>query len=85
MKKNSISTNTQLSTVVFSVAGVVLVNVAKASLYLPTITIGSDGSIEPETDFIEQSGNVYSLTADISRAVSVGMLVYFKKRKVGFA
>lgn len=35
------------------------------------ITIKGDGSIEPETGLIEKTGNVYSLTADLSRRYAV--------------
>lgn len=39
---------------------------ANPSVYLPYITIKSDGSIEPQTEFINQQGNTYTLTKDIS-------------------
>jgi hypothetical protein len=39
--------------------------------YLPYITIQSDGSIEPETEFITQTGNVYTLTGDIYRKYAI--------------
>jgi len=44
-----------------------LTNTANANfaILLPTITIKSDGSVEPETDYITQSGDVYTLTGDI--------------------
>ncbi len=41
-----------------------LVN-ANFAILLPTITIKSDGSIEPETGYISQAGDVYTLTGDI--------------------
>jgi len=39
---------------------------AYPSVYLPYITIKSDGNIEPQTEFIQQQGNTYILTKDIS-------------------
>jgi hypothetical protein len=39
--------------------------------YLPYITIQSDGSIKPETEFITQTGNVYTLTGDIYRKYAI--------------
>jgi hypothetical protein len=39
---------------------------ADPSVYLPYITIKSDGTIEPQTEFIERKGNTYTLTKDIS-------------------
>ncbi len=33
--------------------------------YLPPIVIKNDGSVVPETEFIRQDGNVYTLTADL--------------------
>ena len=39
---------------------------AYPSVYLPYITIKTDGSIEPQTEFIQQQGNTYTLTKDIS-------------------
>jgi hypothetical protein len=38
---------------------------ANFAILLPTITIKSGGSVEPETDYITQMGNVYALTGDI--------------------
>lgn len=39
---------------------------AYPSVYLPYITIRSDGSIEPRTEFIQQQEKTYTLTKDIS-------------------
>jgi len=44
---------------------------ANPSVYLPYITIKSDGSIEPETELIEQHGSTYTLTGDISGKYAV--------------
>lgn len=50
-----------------------LVNLATANFiaYLPKITIKTDGSIEPKTDFIKQVGDLYTLTADLSQNSSL--------------
>ncbi len=49
------------------VPSMLIINSATAypSVYLPYITIKSDGSIEPETEFIQQQENTYTLTQDI--------------------
>ena len=49
--------------VVFEVQPV-LVN-ANFLCTLPEITIKSDGTIEPETEYINHTGNIYTLTSDI--------------------
>jgi len=50
-----------------------LTNPATANFicFLPTITIHSDGTVEPETGFIRQDGNVYTLTADVIREYAI--------------
>ena len=52
-----------------AVAVMQLTNLASANFicFLPTITIHSDGTVEPETRFMKQDGNVYTLTADVIR------------------
>jgi len=52
----------------FSATAVAIsVNLATANpvMYLPYIVIKSDGSIEPQTEYITQNGNVYTLTSDL--------------------
>jgi hypothetical protein len=58
-----------------SATGLMLVNLATANpiVYLPTIGIKSDGSVEPETDFIDKTGNTYTLTANLSHNYAVGI------------
>jgi hypothetical protein len=38
---------------------------------LPEITIKSDGTVEPETQYLTRTGNVYTLTKNLTRAYSV--------------
>jgi nitrous oxidase accessory protein NosD len=38
---------------------------------LPTITIRRDGTVEPETEYIKQTGNTYTLTANLLRKYAV--------------
>ncbi len=55
-------------TLLFSAAaGVQLAKIAKSNpmRFLPYITIKSDGTLEPQTSFIKQEGNVYTLTSDL--------------------
>ncbi|MBN1245566.1 hypothetical protein JXA31_08230 [Candidatus Bathyarchaeota archaeon] len=53
--------------------GTQLVSLAVANpiVHLPYITIKSDGTVEPETPFIEQDGNVYTLTSDLVRSYAI--------------
>ena len=48
-------------------------NLATANfvVYLPYITIKGDGSVEPETEYISQTGNVYTLTANLTRKYAI--------------
>ena len=39
--------------------------------YLPEITINPDGSLTPETEYIIQNGNLYTLASNIHRAPSI--------------
>ena len=49
-----------------AVAGIQFVNLAVSYVtYLPYIVIQSDGSIEPQTQYIKQNGNVYTLLSDL--------------------
>jgi parallel beta-helix repeat protein len=56
-----------ITLLLLAVAGLLLVDLTTADPipYLPNILIKSDGSVEPETEFIKQDGNVYTLTADL--------------------
>jgi hypothetical protein len=56
-----------------SAAGLTLVNLAVADPipYLPNIVIKSDGTVEPETEFIKRDGNVYTLTSDLVRNYAI--------------
>ena len=62
-----------LALLVSAVAGLQLVNLAIAnpSFFLPYITIKSDGSVEPKTEYIKQEGNVYTLTDDLVRTYAI--------------
>jgi hypothetical protein len=56
-----------------SATQLMLVNLATANpaVYLPVIVIKSDGTVEPETQFIKQDGNVYTLTTDLIREYAI--------------
>jgi len=62
-----------LTLLALSTAGARRVNVAKANFigYLPEIVIKSDGTVEPETEFINKTGNVYTLTANLTREYAI--------------
>jgi hypothetical protein len=55
------------------VMGLMLVELAVADPipYLPNIVIKSDGTVEPETEFIKRDGNVYTLTSDLVRNYAI--------------
>ncbi len=42
-----------------------------ARLHLPAIIINSNGTVTPETGYIQRAGNVYTLTANITQEYSV--------------
>lgn len=67
MRKTALAMILILALLLSTTAGATLVNLAKANIiiYFPDIVIKSDGSVEPETEFIKQTGNVYSLTANL--------------------
>jgi hypothetical protein len=48
------------------ITDVVIANFTPYMVFLPEIVIKSNGSIVPETEFINHTGNVYTLTGDIS-------------------
>ncbi|MCL5876462.1 MAG: hypothetical protein M1540_01460 [Candidatus Bathyarchaeota archaeon] len=58
--------------------GLILVENAEANpytqLHLPKITINNDGSVTPQTSYINRTGNTYTLTADIILEYSVEIL-----------
>lgn len=49
------------------------VNLASANFMtlLPDLVINSDGTVSPETEFIKQTGNVYTLAEDISQEYAI--------------
>lgn len=64
---------TLLLIVLFAVATEATINSAEASpmIFLPFITIKSDGSIEPQTGYIQQVGNTYTLTDNLFQSYSI--------------
>jgi hypothetical protein len=56
-----------------SATGLMLINLATANpmWYLPTIVIKSDGTVAPQTEFIKQNENVYTLTADLPQKYAI--------------
>jgi hypothetical protein len=69
VKKNAYGLTLAFALLFSAAVGLLLVDSAKANgiplEWLPAITINSDGSITPQTDYISRNGNVYTLTADI--------------------
>jgi hypothetical protein len=62
-----------LTSVLIVLASTLFICLATANfiVYLPYITIQSDGSIEPETELITQTGDMYTLTGDIYRKYAI--------------
>ena len=61
--------------VFLAVGSLQLATVATADplAFLPNITIKSDGSVEPQTSFIKQDGNIYTLTKDLVRNYAINI------------
>ena len=74
MKKTVLGASAILILLACSSAGLI-VDLANANpytpLFLPKITINSDGSITPQTNYIIRSGNTYTLTDDIIQQYSL--------------
>jgi hypothetical protein len=68
MKKTALALTLISALLLSAVTGILTVNPAKANpmFSLTSITIESDGSINPGTEIIRRDGNVYSLTVDLS-------------------
>lgn len=62
-----------LTLAIILLVSVGLINLATANFiaYLPYITIKSDGSIEPETEYINQTGNLYTLTKNLPQKYAI--------------
>jgi len=73
MKKAVSVVASVLTLFVLSIAGAMRVNVATANFVvdLPSIVIQSDGSVVPETEYINHTGNVYTLTGNISQKYAI--------------
>jgi len=73
MKRKALALTLILTFLFSAVAGAMLVNLATANpaIYLPIIEIKSDGSVVPDTPFIKQDGDVYTLTSDILQKYAI--------------
>ena len=73
MKRKAITLMMPL--VFLAVGSVQLVTVAKADplAFLPNITIKNDGNVEPQTSFVRQAGNIYTLTKDLVRNYAINI------------
>ena len=73
VKRTALALALILALLFSAVASVQLANVATANpmAILPYITIKSDGSVEPQTGFIKQDGNVYTLIGDLVRNYAI--------------
>ena len=69
MRKTAVAVTLVSALLVSALAGAILVNLGTADPFMPEplskITINSDGSVTPETDYISRGENVYTLTSDI--------------------
>jgi hypothetical protein len=71
LKRTALAIALILALLVSAIAVVLSTKVATANpfIYLPIIVINSDGSVEPENDFIAKTGNIYTLTANLHNYV----------------
>jgi hypothetical protein len=71
--KRTVACASFITALLLSATGLMLVNLAAANpmWYLPPIVIKSDGTVAPETEFVRQDGNVYTLTADLPQKYSI--------------
>jgi hypothetical protein len=77
VKKNAYGLAFVLSLLFSAVAGLLIVNLAKADpiprVFLPKIDINADGSITPDTGYISRNGSTYTLTSDIIEEYSINI------------
>jgi hypothetical protein len=75
MKKTALALTLIFALLFSAVGSVQLATVATADplVFLPYITIKSDRSVEPQTSFIKQDGNVYTLTKDLVRNYAINI------------
>jgi hypothetical protein len=72
MKRRASALTLVLLLLFSAVAGILLFNSVTAFIaYLPTIVIQSDGSVVPKIEFINHTGNVYSLTGNLFRKYAI--------------
>jgi hypothetical protein len=73
MKRKALALTLVLLLLFSVVPGILLLNVATANVlaYLPAIVIQSDGSVVPETEFINHTGNVYSLAGNLLQKYAI--------------
>ena len=73
MKRTASALTLILALLFSAVAVAMLANSATANpaAFMPTIEIKTDGSIVPDTAFIKQDGDVYTLTSDILQKYAV--------------
>ncbi len=61
-----------------AVGGTLVIRLGKANpvlpTYIPTITIKSDGTVTPETNYINRTGNIYTLTDNLIEQYSIKIL-----------
>jgi hypothetical protein len=76
MKRTALAFMLALVLLFLATTGAMVVNLAAAnpfSVPLQGIVIKSDGTVTPETEFIKQTGSVYTLTADLSPNYTVAI------------
>jgi hypothetical protein len=77
MKKAALAVTPIFVLLVSIMTGVFLVELVTANPvppeFLPFITINSNGTVTPETEFITQNGSIYTLTANISQEYTIAI------------
>jgi len=69
--ENSTVVKFRIETTLISKTVIILEQGSDPMAFLPYITIKSDGSITPQTEFIKQDGNVYTLTSDLVQKYAI--------------
>jgi hypothetical protein len=69
--ENSTLVKFKIENTLISKTAILLEQGPDPTAFLPLIMIKSDGSITPQTEFIKQDGNVYTLTADLTQKYAI--------------
>lgn len=69
--ENSLFVKFKIENTLTSTTATLLEQRPDPTTFLPYITIKSDGSITPQTEFIKQEGNIYTLTSNLTQKYAI--------------